>query len=139
MKHLFLVILFAFFFVGCDSGNSNSFDDWMKCPTKKTKTTADLAWIDFDATCNYNPLPGDTILLNIQVRNNNPNHDTPDIPKSSVLRVFMENVDADLSTIGTIGPEDWFIGEFVIPALLEDERYSTLEVVEIPLTSSFLT
>jgi len=137
-----LPFILLFFFVGCDiisSDSTISFDDWMSCPVNKEETTADLEWLDFDVSTLIQTLPGDTVLLSIRIKNTfDPSHaETPDISASSNLRVFMEDVDADPNTIGTIGPEDIFLAEFVVPGLVADEIHTIVENVTIPKINPF--
>lgn len=43
----------------------------------------------------------------------------------------------NMEGVGTIGPEDWFLGEFVIPGLFADKMHVIVENVTIPRTNHF--
>ena len=47
--------------------------------------------------------------------------------------------DTSTQGIGTVGPEDWFLGEFVVPGLFADKRHVIVENVTIPRTNHFPT
>ncbi|MCD4656114.1 MAG: hypothetical protein K8S87_01080 [Planctomycetes bacterium] len=82
--------------IGCDNlitGNPIDFEEWMKCAGPKKDTTGDLIWIDFDVVTSTNPLPGDSISLNILIQNlyDSDFPKNPNIPLSGNIRIFFED------------------------------------------------
>ncbi len=127
--------------IGCDnlfSGDNFDWDSFMSCPGTKRDTTSDLQWVTFDCTPSVaQPLPGDKVLTTmIMVNAGDPTSANPNIPYASNLRIFLEDQAAG-SGVGTIGPEDWFVAEFVVPGLFAQKQHVIVEDFTIPWTDHF--
>ncbi len=101
----------------------------MSCPGTPVSTDGDLIWGGFSTSpvSGANPRPGDQMSVNMQIVNN---------PIGSVNSnaniLFASNIRVFLSFDTVLGPEDYFVGEYVLPSIYAAQSQVIVASFSIP-------
>lgn len=135
MQKLLLICFFHFtalaIILSCSSGiaNEKHWASWMTCPSDQIISGGNLVWGNFAATpTTSQAMPGDTVHVSMTIFNDCPGNNG-NISNASNIRLF-------LSYDTILGPEDYFIAEYVMPGIYANSSIFIVDDFVLPNITS---